>query len=47
MYALHYYVQKGWKAEDFLSLSQEDRLFYIASMHVALKEREEFFSPKA
>lgn len=46
MYALHYYVQKGWEAEKFLGLSLEDRLFYIASMNVALKEREDFFSLK-
>jgi len=43
-YLLHYYIQKGWKAEEFLSLDLESRLFYQASMLVALDERAKMFS---
>ena len=39
-----YYIQKGWKAEEFLSLDLESRLFYQASMLVALDERAKMFS---
>lgn len=46
MYAVSYYIRRGWDAEKFLSLSLEDRLFYIASMHIDLEERENFFSLK-
>ena len=41
---LHYYIQKGWDAERFLSLDLESRLFYMASMQKALEERAQFFS---
>ena len=41
---LHYYIQKGWKAEEFLSLDDESRLFYQASMWIALEERARMFS---
>jgi hypothetical protein len=41
---LHYYIQKGWDAEKFLSLDFESRLFYTASMQIALEERERMFN---
>ena len=40
---LHYYIQKGWDAERFLSLDRESRLFYAASMEKALEERAQMF----
>lgn len=36
---MHYYIQKGWDAERFLSLDLESRLFYTASMQLALEEQ--------
>lgn len=39
MYLLHYYVQRGWKIEDFLNEGPLERLFYYASMEVALEEK--------
>ena len=35
---MHYYIQKGWKAEEFLSLDLESKLFYIASKEVAQED---------
>lgn len=40
---MHYYIQKGWDAEKFLSLDLESRLFYAASMQMALEERARLF----
>lgn len=40
---MHYYIQKDWDAEKFLSLDLESRLFYTASMHLALEERARMF----
>ena len=37
-------MEKGWKAEEFLSLDLESRLFYAASMETALEERTRMFS---
>lgn len=39
MMLLHYYVQKGWKIDDFLQEPKGHRLFYLASM---IKRAEEF-----
>lgn len=43
MYLLHYYVQKGWHADDFLALDTESRAFYAASMLAALEEKAAMF----
>ena len=42
-YLLHYYIQKGWKIEEFLGLDQLQRLWYHASMVVAMEERAKMF----
>lgn len=40
---LHYYVQRGWKIEDFLNQEPMNQLFYFASMQVALDEKKKMF----
>lgn len=41
---MHYYIQKGWKAEEFLRLSDFDKSFYFASMEVERQEKNDFYS---
>lgn len=38
MSTLHHYVQLGWKAEDFIALDFESKLFYRASLEVAIED---------
>ncbi|MEY8355260.1 hypothetical protein AALB39_18150 [Lachnospiraceae bacterium 54-53] len=40
MYLLHYYVQRGWKIKDFLEEEPLERLFYYASMEIAMEEKQ-------
>lgn len=44
MYLLHYYVQRGWKIQDFLNQEPLERLFYYASMEVALEEKAKMYN---
>lgn len=44
MYWLHYYLQKGFKIEYLLHLGFEEKMFYVASMEIALEERQKMFS---
>lgn len=41
-YLLHYYIQKGWEAEKFLSLSFFEKLTYKASMDICWKSSNAF-----
>lgn len=41
MQLLHYYVQKGWKIDDFLSEPYSYHIFYKASMEKAYEEISE------
>lgn len=43
MRLLHYYVQLGWKAEEFIKLDLMSRAFYSASMQIALEDRKRTF----
>ena len=36
---VHYYLQKGFKPEDILSLDYLSKLFYLASMEVELEKQ--------
>ena len=41
MYMLHHYLQRGFKPEQIINLPYIDKLFYRASMDLAIEEEIE------
>ncbi|WP_270445735.1 hypothetical protein [Fusobacterium varium] len=46
MYWVSYYLEKGFKLDYLLSLSETEKLFFIFSMHRARKEQAEYDAEK-
>lgn len=41
MYFMHYYLQKGFRLDYLLNLSNQEKLFLSASMNLAFEEKVE------